>query len=137
MPFMQAYAQEPLQGQAVIRPLHADAAVKPMLASVVQAFDGNDVHYDQPRHTLRFTGTQAVQPQALAVLLAAHHFELLWWEGPQGPELERTPAAGTAATDWTPLDAEAARKNAWIAEHPDQYRQLTGRSMPTPSHADH
>lgn len=110
-----------------------------MLAAVVGWLDGTEVHYDQPRHTLVFTGTQPVQPDALAQVLAAHGFELLWWNGPQGPDPTRTPSTASTATthpDWTPVDEDAARKNAWIAAHPERYRQLTGRTMPASPHAD-
>lgn len=115
-----------MHSEAVIAPLHPGAGVKPMLGALVTWLPGMEVHYDQPKRTLHFTGPQTIHPGPLMQVLAAHGFQLIHWSGPADPEPARTPITlpDTTSPLWMPLDEDAVRKNAWIASDPDRYRAL-------------
>ena len=121
------HAQDMVLSQAVIAPMHPQAAVKPMLGAVVQWLPGTEVYFERPRRTLHFSGPQSIDPGPLMQILAAHGFQLIHWSGPADPEPARTAIIAlpdTISPSWLPLDEDAARKNAWIASDPGRYRAL-------------
>ncbi|MBL8011452.1 MAG: hypothetical protein JNJ64_12685 [Flavobacteriales bacterium] len=127
------HAQVVVQAEAVIAPLQPQAAVKPMLGAVVDWLPHTEVHYDRPERTLHFSGPVTIQPTELAHLLNVHGFQLIHWSGSGSPGTVRTTIAppDPNSPHWTPLDADAVTKNAWIAADPARYLDLLHRATRT------
>ena len=127
------HAQVVVQAEAVIAPIWPEAAVKPMLGAVVDWLPHTEVHYDRPKRILHFAGPVTIQPAELAQLLNAHGFQLIHWSGSGAPGTVRITIAppDTTSPHWTPLDADAAHKNAWIAADPARYVDLLDRATRT------
>lgn len=116
------HAQDVMHAEAVIAPLHSEAAVKPMLGAVVRWLPDTEVHYDQPERTLHFNGPGAIEAAPLAQLLVEHGFILVQLNA-VGPDVPASPKAART-DDQATMDDAARAKVASIKAHPGLYQRM-------------